>query len=135
MRLTPTSAVAPEPSEPQRRRQWLALGAAIVASFSAGLLAAPTVATNPAPTLESTIQWMFDAGLGQESGTPDDAAVSAAVPDIRVEKVEIFDTRSGSMMAIVADPATGLAAYEITVERSGLDWSVSATRLGVPQGR
>lgn len=135
MRLTPASAVDPEPGESSRRRQWIVLGATIVASFSAGLLAAPTDPINPAPTLESTMQWMFAAGLGQESGTPDGAAVFAAVPDIRVEKIEMLDTRLGSMMAIVADPATGLSAYEINVERSGLDWSVSATRLGVPQGR
>ena len=117
------------PSQSSRWRRRLIICLVAVAAFSAGLLIPNRAQTPPAPDLAATLQWMFDAGLAHEAVTMDGATVPAAVPGVTVEDVEVVDARRGPIMAIVSDPATGLAAYRITVERSDLDWSVTATRL------
>ena len=107
----------------------------LVVAFLAGTLAAQP-ATLPAPSdAESSLQWMFQAALTHHGSSPNGGIAPAATDMIILEHLEIVDPYRGPILATVSDADGNLSAYEIIVERKGLDWKVKATQLSEKQRR
>lgn len=127
--LTPLETGTSEPSRPSAWRKAVTpIGIAAVA-FTLGWLARPNTPVPPArPDVAATLAWMFDAALAHAGSDSDGAPQPPAVGTVAVRQVETIDPATGPLLALVALDGQP-AAYEIAVERRGLDWTVRALQL------
>lgn len=132
--LTPLPPIDAEPtaSKERRRLPWL-VGA--VAGLAIGLVVSPAPTAEPvviesAPTLDSTLEWMFDAALGyvavDAAGTP----IDPALIEPRVISAAIANPATGPIVTVIEDAAGAQLVYEVSVERHGMGWEVRAVPVG-----
>ena len=135
-----TTWLPPTEAAPRRRqfaRSWPVVAAIIVglvAGYGVGRSrqsapASPVLTHTAAPSLHTTLEWMFNAALAHEAVDEHGSVMAPASPPISVASVETLDELVGPMVAIVSSADDYLAAYEIHIERDELDWTVRATRL------
>ena len=138
----PISTTWEPPIEAAPRPRQFARSWAVVAAIIVGLIAgyglgrsrqsAPEssfLTQAAAPSLHTTLEWMFNAALAHEAVDEQGSVMAPALPPISVASVETLDELVGPMVAIVSSADDYLAAYEIHIERNELNWTVRATRL------
>lgn len=119
----------PRPSQPWAR--WAATMAMVIVALALGWFgrgsATPAPSAAP-PDLAGTLGWMFDAALAHEGTAATGEVQAAAVGSVIVEQVQSIDPATGPLLVIATLDGTP-TAFEVVVQRRGLDWSVEARRL------